>query len=616
MSTAAPYNIALTATQIPCCLCGTMIFPNAANQCSTCLAQEFDLQDRLQRGPGGADKITIHQCRLCRRFKRTEKHWEHAEHESPQLLSICLKHIPALQHQAASGSSGGGNNAPLHLVDAGWIWTEPHSMRYKLRLTVRTEIQNVKVQQRVMVLLHCAFLMCSECNREFTNRTWQSVVQLRQKRTDDAPKKGLAALEMALAKNKEVRKHVLKIDNTANGFDFYFLSIPHAQAFVAYLQRIAPMRVRTTKKLVSTDVKSNTANMKHTMTCDLVPLCKDDLVLIQKSAKKAKLAGRLVIVTKLASVIHFLDASPKRENMADSLMELSAETYYKYEKQYRLLQAGNRMARFVILDVELCNSNKNNDPTTTDHDGSDTNPRRQQQQQKGQPHYEGPESGVEKYALADVQVARESDFGVNDETLSSVTHLGHLVSPGDVVMGYDLVATVGGDWELEESFHNSFVLPDVVLVKKVAGSGGVDVAPTATVDNIKAANNSNNDAHEYEGKRRLTKKKERRLRRDGKRARELEGHALRMGFIDGEEAEGDFVVDEAGIEAELANDPELAAEVSALERDFEALAMNMSLPADVIEEEEEYVVVDEEALEHDDDEGAKDDFPTRLAITE
>lgn len=322
MSTAAPY-FALTATQIPCCLCGTMILPNAANQCATCLAQEFDLHDRMQRGPGGADKITIHQCRQCRRFKRTEKYWEHAEHESPQLLSLCLKHIPALQNQAASASS----SAPLHLVDASWIWTEPHSMRYKLRLTVRTEFQNVKVQQRVMVLLYCAFSMCSECNREFTNRTWQSVVQLRQKRTDDAPKKGLAALEIALAKNKEIRKHVIKIDNTANGFDFYFLSIPHAQAFVAYLQRIAPMRVRTSKKLVSTDVKSNTSNTKHTMTCDLVPLCKDDLVLIHKSAK-AKLAGRLVIVTKLASVIHFMDASPKRESIGDSVMELSAETYY------------------------------------------------------------------------------------------------------------------------------------------------------------------------------------------------------------------------------------------------------------------------------------------------
>ena len=33
-----------TAVQIPCCLCGTLIIPNAANQCGSCLAQQFDLK--------------------------------------------------------------------------------------------------------------------------------------------------------------------------------------------------------------------------------------------------------------------------------------------------------------------------------------------------------------------------------------------------------------------------------------------------------------------------------------------------------------------------------------------------------------------------------------------
>ena len=56
----------LTAVQIPCCLCGVRIYPNAANQCSTCLAQQFNLQDRLQRGPGGAPHATLYQCRECR----------------------------------------------------------------------------------------------------------------------------------------------------------------------------------------------------------------------------------------------------------------------------------------------------------------------------------------------------------------------------------------------------------------------------------------------------------------------------------------------------------------------------------------------------------------------
>jgi len=159
----------LTATEIPCCVCGTMILPNAANQCSSCLAQDFDLKSILQRGPGGGD-IVIHQCRQCRRFERNERVYEHLDIESPELLALCLKHIPALS----------AADPKLHLVDAMWIFTEPHSMRLKVRLTVRTEVQNVMIQQRVAVELIQKWKQCPDCNREYTNRVslcgWSSYV--------------------------------------------------------------------------------------------------------------------------------------------------------------------------------------------------------------------------------------------------------------------------------------------------------------------------------------------------------------------------------------------------------------------------------------------------------
>ena len=43
-----------------------------------------------------------------------------------------------------------------------------------------------------------------------------------------------------------------------------------------------------------------------------------------------------------------------------------------------------------------------------------------------------------KYALAKVVVVRETDFGVNDQSFCVTSHLGHLIAPGDVVLGYDL----------------------------------------------------------------------------------------------------------------------------------------------------------------------------------
>lgn len=486
-----------------------MILPNAANQCPSCLAQSFNLKERVQRGPGGAHKIVVHQCRECRRYKRTEKHHEHAEHESPTLLAICLKHIPALSSNA---------EPRLHLQDAGWIWTEPHSMRLKVWLNIRTEIQNVNVQQRVVVELHNQWQQCPDCNREYTNRTWHAVVQLRQHRND--AKKGLATLEMALARNKTMRQHVLRIDTARDGFDFYFLSQVHAQSFAQFVQSMAPMRVKTSQKLVSSDVKNNTANMKTNVACDLVPLCRDDLVLIHKRCRH-KLAGELVVVTKVASVLHLVSASPTRNSLVDSMTDLNADAYYKYEKEFRLILSPTRLVPFVVLDVELC---------TESGDGAK---------------YQGPNSGVGKYALADVQVAREVDFGVNDDTFQCVTHLGHLISAGDTVLGYDLSSNVGDD--LEEYMRSGFVLPDVVLVKKIARQEDYAVV------------------NETERKPKLSKKKERRRKKENRRMRELEESAVRMGFFEDEEGENyDF-------QSELERDPELAEKLRAMEKEFEAM---------------------------------------------
>lgn len=541
MSSAASAPV-LTSVQIPCCLCGTMILPNAANQCPTCLAQEFNLTERLQRGPAGQKKIIIHQCRICRKYARTPTRYEYAEPESPELLAICLKHIPALN----------GNNHDLNLVDASWIWTEPHCMRLKVRLTVRTELLAVLVQQRVMVELHVQFQMCPDCNRDFTNRTWHALVQVRQVRNDS--KKGLAALEMALAKNKAIRQHVLKIDTKKNGFDFYFLSNTHAQTFTNFLQRIAAMRIQRTTKMVSADNHSNTANMKTTFMAQMVPLCRDDLVLIHKKASGSKLAGSLALVTKVSSTIQFVGASPKRTIVSDSLMELSADQYYKTEKHYQLLQAGHRLVRFVVLDVELCD-----DDNVTD-EGSNS-------------------GGVEKkYALADVTVARESDFGVNDEMFACVTHLGNWIAAGDVVLGYDLVSSVGtDDWEMQEQLHGGFAFPDVVLVKK-APRGKEAIATTAAAD-------------ELQGPKRMTKKRERRKRyKEGRKQKELEETAERMGFFDGNEEQVEDL-DGSQFDEEIANDPELAAELMNLERDFAQLG---SVPAAAEEDGEEHNTVIQE----------------------
>lgn len=269
------------------------------------------------------------------------------------------------------------------------------------------------------------------------------------------------------------------------------------------------------------------ANMKHTVTCDMIPLTKNDLILVHKQSRSS-LAGRVGLVVKVTSQVHIMDASPQRTGSLDT-MELNADSYYRAggEKGYSILQTAERMVRFVVLDVEACD-------------------------EEGGAAYEGPSSGVDKFAMADITVARESDLGSNDTTYSCVTHLGHLIQPGDVVLGYDLVSTsatlstssVAGIADLEEAVNSNFVLPDVVLVKKIPAK--------------ELQKESVGEETPMKGKKRISKRKLRKQKKLDQKQRELEETAVRMGFFDDN---GDGVIPPDALE----NDPDLAADLRAME---------------------------------------------------
>jgi nonsense-mediated mRNA decay protein 3 len=532
----------MTSVQIPCCVCGGLIYPNAANQCGSCLAHDVDLSTLLQQGPGGADHPTIHQCRQCRRYQQTPKHYIYAEPESPELLALCLKHIPALQHGSHL------HHSPIRIVDASWVWTEPHSMRYKLRITAQTQVQNVPVQQRVVVELHCTFQMCPDCNREYTNRTWHAVLQVRQRHST----KGMRSLEMALAKPNAaiVRQHVIKLDSTSAGLDFYFLQLRQAQQLAQFIATIYPCRIKTTQKLVSEDTTNNTANMKYTVSCELLPLAKDDLIVLGRTVP-SPLAGRVALVTKVsANLIQCVDAVTMEH------VDITADLYYRYEKFIRVLHVST--VRAIVLDVVVVQARAvatapRQQPPSAPHRHSK---KQQQQQQQQQP----PQSPS---LLHEVQLWFGG--GGDDTTVTVVTHVGQYLTAGDTVLLYDLrnsTVPIDEDW-----FHHAYQLPDVVVMKKTKPDEkdqddaydtidqGVTTAPEEESttplgthnngsDDSDDDDNQNNDNDNHQKKKKLSKKKERRRRKDHRRMRDLEERAARMGFIDNH----DDVVDEYDVD--------------------------------------------------------------------
>ena len=82
----------------------------------------------------------------------------------------------------------------------------------------------------------------------------------------------MGRMELAISKSCEIRRRILNIELSKNGMDFYFLTASSASNFTNFLARILPTRTKHTQKLVSADSHSNTANIKHTYSCDIVPI--------------------------------------------------------------------------------------------------------------------------------------------------------------------------------------------------------------------------------------------------------------------------------------------------------------------------------------------------------
>ncbi|KAG8790499.1 ribosome-binding protein, partial [Ceratobasidium sp. 428] len=105
--------------RVLCADCGTPIEPNSANLCIACLRNSVDITEGIPK------QSTVNFCRNCDRFLSPPATWTIAQPESRELLAICLKKLKGLNK--------------VRLIDAGFIWTEPHSKRIKVKLTIQKE---------------------------------------------------------------------------------------------------------------------------------------------------------------------------------------------------------------------------------------------------------------------------------------------------------------------------------------------------------------------------------------------------------------------------------------------------------------------------------------------
>ncbi|KAF4126710.1 nonsense-mediated mRNA decay protein 3 [Geosmithia morbida] len=390
---------------ILCCNCGAPIDGTTAAGalCYDCIKLTVDISKGVQR------EATIHFCKDCDRWLLPPATWVTALPESRELLALCLKKLRGLNK--------------VRIIDASFIWTEPHSRRIKIKLTIQDSVQDgMLLQQSFEVVFVVHTQQCRECAKSYTPAHWQASVQVRQKVLH---KRTFLYLEQLILKHAAHRE-TLNIKEAKDGVDFFFSAKNQAEKFLDFLNSVVPIKVKQSQELISLDTHTSKRSYKFTYSAEIVPVCKDDLVALPiKVAKQSGNIAPLLLCYRIGTSVCLMD--PQTLQTAD----ISSAVYWR--APFTSLTDAPELVEFIVMDVELTG------------------------QQRG------------KWKLGEATVAKASDLGSNDTTYFVRTHLAGLLQPGDPVMGYLLSGTNFNNAEfeaLEQSDTYSSSIPDVVLVKR------------------------------------------------------------------------------------------------------------------------------------------------------
>ncbi|CAB3222820.1 unnamed protein product [Arctia plantaginis] len=402
----------VNSARILCCRCSAIIEPNPSNMCGPCWHTRVDLADGIIK------QGTLFFCRGCERYLQPPSEWVVAPLESRELLALCLKKIKGLNR--------------VKLVDAGFVYTEPHSKRIKVKLTIQGEVGlNTVMQQVIVTEFTVQNQMCSACHRTEAQDYWRALVQVRQRANN---RKTFYYLEQLILKHK-AHENTLGIKPKHDGLDFFYTSESHARKMVDFIQSVLPVKSQHSKKLISHDIHSNIYNYKFTFSIEIVPLSKDSLVCLPKRLTQ-QLGGisPICLVHRVTSTIHLIDAS------SGQVCDISSTVYWR--SPFSAICNPKQLVEYVVMDIDVL---KEHEKKSFPGQGMVSN----------------------KHVIADVWVVKASELGLDVNPVHTKTHLGHILKPGDTVLGYNIGDSNVNDANFDKLDQSA--VPDVFLVKKYYG---------------------------------------------------------------------------------------------------------------------------------------------------
>ncbi|MCO5582995.1 hypothetical protein L7F22_036900 [Adiantum nelumboides] len=385
-----------------CADCGTPIAPNNANLCLSCLRSSVDITEGIPK------QATVNFCRNCERYLNPPTSWVPAQLESRELLAICLKKLKGLNK--------------VRLIDASFIWTEPHSKRLRVKLTVQKEVLTSTILQQIFEIEYVVqYGQCPDCTRMAAKNTWRAMLQCAKRCRTSAPSSTSSRSFSSTTPN------ATRVHRREKGRPGLLLLATGARRQDVRVPRVggADSDAGEHEHRLDGYPHEHAEHNKFTYSVEIAPICKDELVALPKSmAKSLGNISQLLLCARVSNSLRLLD--PTTLQTAD----VTAEKYWR--DPFESLCAIPELIEFLVLDIEPSG--------TTSADG--------------------------RWATADAQVSplNASSFGEADAVYHTRTHLGALLQPGDTAMGYQL-----GSANFNSTAWDSIPearRPDVVLVKK------------------------------------------------------------------------------------------------------------------------------------------------------
>lgn len=235
-----------------------------------------------------------------------------------------------------------------------------------------------------------------------------ATVKLRQKSNH---KKSLYYLEQLILKHKIHDMYSFDVKEVSHGCDFLFYKSNEASKFIDFIKSLLPVFVTQNK---------DSENFKM----ELCQVTKYDVVCLPPGLYNSMgNFGPIIVCFKVNTSLYFIDPNTLMAG------EVNTEQFFHKEKSAFKPLFQTPPVKYLVMDIEKLYDQKNGG-----------------------------------FQLARVQVCKESEIGIDNQGTSTMTHLGNILQPGDLVFGYDLKNANLNDENLES--YKQIKIPDVILTRK------------------------------------------------------------------------------------------------------------------------------------------------------